>query len=73
MDLQADISWIRSELVKVQDPELIAAFKNLLKSRKSKIVKISDFDLSMDRALQDKENGRTEPHDKIRKQYEKWL
>ena len=73
MDLQADISWIRSELVKVQDPELIATFKNLLKSRKSKIVKISDFDLSMDRALQDKESGRTEPHDKVRKQYEKWL
>jgi hypothetical protein len=37
MDIQADISWIRSELMKVQDPELIAAFKSLLKYRNKKV------------------------------------
>jgi hypothetical protein len=37
MDIQADISWIRSELIKVQDPELITAFKSLLKYRKKKV------------------------------------
>ncbi|KAB2859088.1 MAG: hypothetical protein KF732_11370 [Flavobacteriales bacterium] len=37
MNIQADISWIRSELTKVQDPELIAAFKNLLKYRNKRI------------------------------------
>ena len=37
MDLQADINWIRSELTKVTDPELIIAFKSLLKYRKRNI------------------------------------
>jgi len=33
MDIQADIKWIQTELEKVKEPELIAAFKNLLKFR----------------------------------------
>lgn len=33
MDLQADIKWIIRELQDVNDPKLIAIFKNLLKSR----------------------------------------
>jgi hypothetical protein len=39
MDIQADISWIQSELSKVKDPELISAFKNLLKFRAKHINK----------------------------------
>lgn len=35
MDLQADIKWIIRELQDVNDPKLIAIFKNLLKSRLS--------------------------------------
>jgi len=34
MDVQADIKWIQSELNKVNDPDLIEAFKRLLKFRK---------------------------------------
>jgi hypothetical protein len=37
MDLQADIKWITSELVKVKDPELISAFKSLLKYRQKQL------------------------------------
>jgi hypothetical protein len=71
MDIQADISWIQAELSKVKDPELISAFKSLLKYR-NKQTKI-ESDLSMNRALLDKQEGRTKPHEKIRKKYEKWL
>lgn len=73
MDIQADISWIRSELMKVEDPELISAFKSLLKYRKKKVNLESDFDLSMNSALLDKKEGRTKSHTEIRKKYEKWL
>ena len=34
MDLQADRNWIISELKDVKDPDLIEAFKNLLKYRR---------------------------------------
>ena len=37
MNLQADISWIQAELSKVRDPELITAFKSLLKYRKKQV------------------------------------
>ncbi len=73
MDIQAEISWIRSELMKVKDPELISAFKSLLKYRNKNQEIESDFDISMNRALLDKEEGRTKSHTEIRKKYEKWL
>lgn len=34
MDVQADIKWIQTELNKVNDPDLIEAFKRLLQYRK---------------------------------------
>ena len=36
MDLQADIKWIQAELLKVKDPHLIEAFKQLLAYRKAR-------------------------------------
>ena len=36
MDIQADINWIRAELMKVRDPHLIEAFKQLLTYRKAR-------------------------------------
>jgi len=36
MDLQADINWIKSELQKVNNPDLLAAFKNLLRYNNKK-------------------------------------
>ena len=34
MNIQSDIKWIQNELNKVSDPDLIEAFKRLLKFRK---------------------------------------
>lgn len=34
MNIQSDIKWIQNELNKVNDPDLIEAFKRLLKFRK---------------------------------------
>jgi len=34
MDVQRELSWIQSELLKVKDPDLITAIKSILKSRK---------------------------------------
>ena len=39
MDLQADIKWIISELSNVKDPELVSAFKSLLKYREKQMKK----------------------------------
>ena len=36
MNIQADINWIKAELTNVEDPNLIEAFKNMLKYRKTK-------------------------------------
>jgi 3-phenylpropionate/cinnamic acid dioxygenase small subunit len=36
MNIQAEISWIKAELTDVEDPNLIEAFKNMLKYRKTK-------------------------------------
>jgi hypothetical protein len=41
MNIQAEISWIQAELANVKDPNLIEAFKNLLKYRKTKNVALS--------------------------------
>ena len=72
MELQTDLNWIQSELMKVKDPDLIAAIKSMLKYREKKS-SIEAIDLSLKRAITDKEAGRTKPHQEIKKKYEKWL
>jgi len=37
MNIQAELNWIQSELLKVRDPELISAFKSMLKYRNKKV------------------------------------
>ena len=73
MDIHADIRWIQSELLKVEDPELISVFKNLLKNRNKNVNLDSEFDLSMNRSLQDQIEGRMKTHSEIRRKYKKWL
>jgi|AVFP01.1.fsa_nt_gi hypothetical protein len=72
MDIQAEINWIQTELQKVRDPEIILAFKNMLKYRQKKESVVA-LDEALERALADKEAGRTTPHSEIKKKYEKWL
>ena len=43
MDFQAEIKWIQAELLKVRDPELINAFKSLLKYREKKEMISADW------------------------------
>ncbi len=42
MNIEADIRWIREELINVKDPNLIEAFKNMLKYRKTKRTTIQE-------------------------------
>lgn len=70
MDIQSEISWIQNELLKLKDPEVIQALKNILKSNKTEA---SELDQAYDRALLDKNEGRVKSHSEIKKKYEKGL
>ena len=72
MNIKSELNWIQSELMKVKDPDLLAAIKSMLKYREKKTAKDA-IDLSLDRANADKESGRTKPHQEIKNKYEKWL
>ena len=80
MDLQADINWIKSQLDKVQDANLISALKQLLTYANSKRDQ-EDFSdrLTEDqrsgilKAISQVENGQTKPHSEAEKVYSKWL
>ncbi len=79
MSLQADINWIQSELNFVKDPELIRAFKSLLKYRKNK-VEAQDWWLNTDeKDKEDIEEGLNQldkgdfiSHDEVMKNPRKW-
>ncbi|MDP4587046.1 MAG: hypothetical protein NWS86_02615 [Flavobacteriales bacterium] len=73
MDIQADIKWIQSELVKIQDPELINAFKSLLKYSLKQKQAESELDKSLARAKEDMVIGRVKSHDEVREKYQQWL
>jgi hypothetical protein len=72
MDLQADINWIVAELRKVNDPDLIAAFKNLLRYRRRREEtdwwnKLPvDVQQGIEEGLKDLEEGRTSTYEEVR-------
>jgi hypothetical protein len=72
MDMQADINWIQKEIAKINDPDLIAVLKGLLKCREKKASPES-LDMLLGKAFNDLNEGRTKPHSEVRKKYEKWL
>ena len=79
MDIQADIKWIQAELMKVRDPELISAFKSLLKYRKKKLQtdwwdEISDEEKAeINEGIDQADKGELISHAEIKKSYSKWL
>jgi hypothetical protein len=78
MDLNADIKWIKSELNNVRDPDLILAFKNLLKYNKNKNADwwdaISDEEKEEIRnADQQIDDGNYLSHDEVMANPRKWL
>ena len=70
MNIQADITWIKSELDKVRDPFLIEAFKNLLRYRENVV------DREMEKMIlegeQDIKNGNVISHSDLKKEMESW-
>lgn len=80
MDLQADINWIKAQLDKVQDAHLVNALKQLLTYANNKREDVDFYDkLSEEQrsgilnALQQVEQGQTQPHSEAQKIYGKWL
>lgn len=72
MNLDADITWIQNEIAKIKDPELINAFKTLLRYRE-KMASDNALELLLTSAFKDKAEGKTKPHTEIRRKYDKWL
>lgn len=81
MDLQADIKWIQTELLKVRDPELINAFKSLLKYREKKETVSTDWWDEISEAERDElkqsekeiNNGDYLSHEEVMSNPRKWL
>jgi hypothetical protein len=77
MDLQTEINWIQSELVKVKDPDLIKAIKSLLKYRGKQVQsdwwdEISDEEkASIERGLAQSAEEETKPHKEVMEKYKK--
>ena len=58
MDIQGDIKWIQNELNKVNDPDLIEAFKRLLQFRKkTETFTIEQYNLDLKEAENRIEQG----------------
>lgn len=79
MDIHAERKWIISEIAKVKDPELLTAFKSLLKYR-AKHQHADWWDElpvavqeSVKRGEKQAENEELKPHSEVFKKYEKWL
>jgi len=71
MTLQTEFSWMQSELMKVKEPDLIAAIKSLLKYREKQIQKdwwneISDEEKAeIEEGIAQADRGELIPHDEI--------
>ena len=73
MNLEADIKWIQKELDGVKDPDLIEAFKRLLKFRKKSIATtIEDYNNDIAESERDIESGRVYTQSQIEKLNEVW-
>lgn len=76
MDLQAEIEWIQNELKEVRDPNLIEAFKSLLKYRKNKTeissIDIEEYNASIDRSLDDIAKGNVYTHEQMGMRIKQW-
>jgi hypothetical protein len=75
MDIQTDISWIKSELDQVKDPLLIETFKNLLNYRRQHAAK-DDVQSEMEGMILEGEddiaNGRVHSTDEVRREMASW-
>ncbi|MBW6483210.1 MAG: hypothetical protein K0B10_09120 [Vicingaceae bacterium] len=79
MNIQAEISWIQSELAKVTDKELIMAFKSLLKYR-AKQEKADWWDeiskaekAEIEEGIKQADRGELINHEEVMSNPKKWL
>ncbi|WP_010178985.1 hypothetical protein [Aquimarina agarilytica] len=75
MDLQADIQWIQKELSEVRDPNLIEAFKNLLKYRiknKSNTIDLELYNQELEASEKEIEEGHFHTQEQVRKIASQW-
>ena len=73
MDLQADIKWITSKIQKVDDPDLIEAFKRMLKFReKTMLNTLEAYNRDIELAEADIKAGRIHSQEEIEKMREQW-
>ncbi|MCB9234526.1 MAG: hypothetical protein H6581_22920 [Bacteroidia bacterium] len=70
MNIQAEISWIKSELDKVNDPYLIEIFKNLLKYRDNALR--NEMDRMILEAEDDIKNGRILSGSELKSEMDSW-
>jgi hypothetical protein len=73
MDMQAEIKWIQSELMKVNDPTLIEIFLRILKKRKAGIEsEIEDYNRELDEANQRISSGKFVTQEDLEKEASEW-
>lgn len=74
MDLQADLKWIHAELDKIEDPNLIRVFKDMLKYKISVSQRIDkeQYNKEIDEAIERVENGDFYTQDEANKMMDKW-
>ena len=75
MSLQADISWIKSELNNVTEPDLIEAIKRLLSIRKKPVeypMTTEEFVADIREAEEQIKNGDYLSIDEFEKESDKW-
>jgi hypothetical protein len=58
MDIQAEINWIHQEIDKVKDPSFVDKLKHLLQFENSEKTETNiDYNIDIDKALNDINNG----------------
>lgn len=76
MDIQGDLRWIQRELQTVEDPDIIAMIKNILTYRKKIIqeqrISIEQYNLEIDQAIREIENGEYYTQEEARKIAGQW-
>jgi len=74
MDLQADMNWIISELKNVKDPDLIQAFKNMLKHRNKQYQRVStdQYNSEVKEAEEQISKDKFVTHEQMLKELDRW-
>ena len=76
MDIQGELRWIQQELQNVKDPDIITMIKNILAYGKKIIqeqrISIEQYNLELDQAIQEIENGKYYTQEEARKIASQW-